>query len=420
MRKVTLSSPQANLLSLPRVRIKVKHITFLFWFWWAFRVSIIFLFFQHDPAKGTLAGGALTLLFLYSLILEALSSKNVHAKNILRVTGVKLIFAYALWAGLSLLWSTADPITSACGYWFLMVADLGVVSLLCSIGRNTTIFDSSLKGLVTGILVLSVVVLLFKPMAGSRLGESEFLHPNTIGNYLAIGALSAFYLLSQQRKSGYRLLYASTVGLFLLIILKSLSKTSIVAFFVAVLPYLFISRMNLKWKIASCFIILGAIISCQGPLLSHLAEYRTLQGGQVMETLSGRTFLWTATWEMIKDKPILGYGFMSFRTSGPQIFSFRIVHAHNEWLHLWFSVGLVGLLLAATIYFVFLVGIIRYIRQRRTEPWIALGLAMVLYSLVKGFTEANPIGLIFPLPLILLMFIHATRRNYVHENKCDS
>jgi O-antigen ligase len=102
---------------------------------------------------------------------------------------------------------------------------------------------------------------------------------------------------------------------------------------------------------------------------------------------------------------------MAFRDVGPQISSERLVTAHNEWLHQWFSYGLVGLLLCALIYVSFLWLLLRT-RQDQTAGFErSLGFGLLAFSLIRGLFEAEMTGLIFPLPLFLLITLWLANLN---------
>ena len=97
--------------------------------------------------------------------------------------------------------------------------------------------------------------------------------------------------------------------------------------------------------------VLGVALVAVPLVLNRMYES---EGRSRVESFSGRTELWQQTLDMIRDRPIQGYGFLSFRDYGPQPFSdIRVVHAHDEWLNLWFTLGLVGVVLAAASYFAF-------------------------------------------------------------------
>ena len=73
-------------------------------------------------------------------------------------------------------------------------------------------------------------------------------------------------------------------------------------------------------------------------------------------TLTGRTDLWLATLDLIKQKPLLGWGYMAtWVPTDPQIaaiweeFGWRVPNAHSAYLDVTLQLGLVGLGLLLTI-----------------------------------------------------------------------
>jgi O-antigen ligase len=113
--------------------------------------------------------------------------------------------------------------------------------------------------------------------------------------------------------------------------------------------------------------------------------------------------IWHDTWAMIQQKLWIGYGLMSFRDIGPQIAAVRLVHAHNEWLQIWFSYGLIGLLLAVGFYLSFLYQASRALTRTSTRSLGSLALGIAICGLVFGVSEASITTLTIPIPLILLL-----------------
>src|SRR5438270_6740327 len=162
-------------------------------------------------------------------------------------------------------------------------------------------------------------------------------------------------------------------------------------------------------------LLLGVAIVAAYPVVMNRL-YQTEAKSDV-ESLSGRTQLWADTWDMIRDNPIRGYGFFSFRNYGPQIFrDIRIVHAHDEWLNLWFTLGGIGVLLAVLIYWTYFRQVLRAGRRRSTAPQATLAMALLAFALVRGITEASN-GLVFPMTLMFVMVVWISdRRLLVYES----
>ena len=74
-------------------------------------------------------------------------------------------------------------------------------------------------------------------------------------------------------------------------------------------------------------------------------------------TFSGRTVIWAETWRFVTERPLLGYGFGGVWTESPPTavldlrrrVGFAASHAHSGPLGLWLEVGVIGLVLFASL-----------------------------------------------------------------------
>ena len=380
--------------------------TIAFWYWFlaGTKPFLIFLFFRNDPKLGTLASGAMTTTFVILLSALMLAGQVRSPARREWPPAAKWIAIYIIWVGVTLSWTHAESRFIAFAYWLTMAFDVLFVFMLLRIGEIERVSVRSLKGLVCGATVLGIVTLLFGGTgAYGRLGDEEFLHPNTVGNIAAIAGIGSIYL-ARHTKEYQRLLWMAVLSFLVFILMASLSKTAIFAFLMAIGVNLVVGRYGLIGKVALVGLVAAVVAVTYGPLVSYMEEYAYAAGGENLLTLSGRTVIWTETWDMIVENWLFGYGFMSFRDVGPQIAEVRLVHAHNEWLHLWFTVGGIGSLVAGLIYVSYFGEVRRSsLKTTRLSSQSVFGLSLGIYALVRGVTEAHVTGLVFPLPLVLLI-----------------
>jgi O-antigen ligase len=132
-----------------------------------------------------------------------------------------------------------------------------------------------------------------------------------------------------------------------------------------------------------CLVVLvfvGAIWMGGEPLVTRLETVTGEMSSANVEDNGGssRKAIWRATWRLIKDHPILGVGFGGYWTAIPQYHeaSGRVTpqEAHNDYLELMASGGIVGL--GILVWFLF--ALIRSVRER--------------LRLAKGFARAATIG----------------------------
>lgn len=385
----------------------IGRISFVFWTYYLLRSVLIGLLFSSDASVGTFVAFAMTFAFFFVLILVALHSRRLRLYPSFGISGA--VVAYTAWSGLSVFWSYAEPQYVAGFYWVSGVLDMAVVLLLFSLGNRKVVFEESLKGLIFGgfVLVL-IIVLLLDVQSDGRVG-AELVHINTIGAQLGIASVCCLYFLSQFKSRFWFVTFAFLcIGL-----ISTFSKTSIAGFSIALVLFFLLARGARGTAITLFAILFTSIWWLSSEIEAYIGTYIYSGGNDFQtatETLSGRTILWADTWYMIKDAWLIGYGLSSFRDVGPDVFSIRVPHAHNELLHQWFSLGIVGLLLACLVY----VRAARYWWKCR-KLYVdfrgnasMVGLALLAYSTTRGITEASAAWLVFPLPLLLSFLLSQT------------
>jgi exopolysaccharide production protein ExoQ len=374
-----------------------------FWFWTlsVFKFAFALLFFQENPAAATAVGAALDLGFVYCLLLWVGGAENIKRKAHFPAL-INWIIAYCLWCVLSLSWTHADSLISAGGYLLSMVLGIAIVGAMICWGNLEALALASVKGLIAGGWLISFCALLStSDDPNGRLGNLEFLHPGKVGEYAGQAALCSCFMWVRSRKdSGYgRWLWAASAVFLTWIVLRSLSKTSMIAFCCSAAVYIMFSRIvPLKTKVIA-LVAATLLFSVMYTFVNTYVESYLEETPGEATTLTGRTLLWAKSWEMIQEHPTLGYGFLSFRDYGPQDWDVRTVHAHNEWITQWFQLGSVGLILTIGIY----VSYFRHLRSSAYSLQRELGMSMLIYMLIQGFAIAEPSGLTFPLPMLLLL-----------------
>jgi O-antigen ligase len=291
---------------------------------------------------------------------------------------------------MSILWTGAQSVTSAVAYWGGMAMDIVIVVVLLRRKDPQTCLESLMKGAIWGAAAVAAIAWLSPRTPDQRLGNDLFLHPNALGPEFGIAALLAQYLAPQGRRWKW-------LGIALAItLLRTISKTTIIAFLIAEAWYLFIHlRVGSK---AGVRIVLSAfaVVGCfWGAIDSYFATYN---GGNVnqFETLTGRTVLWATAFAMAIERPWLGHGFYSFRSLIPAFGSFEPWEAHNELLQHFFEFGVVGIVLLVGVYWSFF----RAAHKAKPSDLRGLALTLLIYALVHGVTDTVSFGFSYPLWLM--------------------
>jgi O-antigen ligase len=360
-------------------------------FYFVFRVCLTFLFFQADPVAGSMVNIGLGFGLLYGAVLYTAGDVREFAYPPNRIAPIRWIFAFLAFSLVSVAWSQTQSIAAALAYWASMAADMVIVLLMLQRVNQERTIEGLMRGVVWGAGALALIAWCSPLTNDLRLGNDVFLHPNTLGREIAIATLIAQYLAPRDAQFKW-------LGIGLAItLLRSLSKTSIVAFVAAECWYLAVNKqMSRKVKMG---IAAGAaaVLACFWSVIGrYLDAYNAAASGSQLETLTGRTALWTAAISMSLERPWLGHGLYSFKTLIPTFGIFEPVHAHNDFIQQFFEFGVVGVLIAAGVYLSFF----RHIRCSPASRLKQLAFAILIFAVFHGLADAAPLGLSYPFWLL--------------------
>lgn len=369
-------------------------------FFFVFRVALTFLFFQGDPVAGSVAIIGCDLALLYAAIFYSVGEQTPVPLFPLQIASLRWIFALLAFALASLLWTGAKSTLVAFAYWAGMAADVFIALLLVQRGNAEQQADGILEGAVWGASALAVIAWCSPLTEDLRLGNDAFLHPNTLGLQIGTATLIAQYLAPRGKQ--WKLL-----GIVLAItLLRTLSKTAIIAFVVAECWYLLQNKRmtrGAKMRLTAATAFVVALF--WGVLSSYIDIYNNAGSGNQAETLTGRTVLWATAFSMSMERPWIGHGIDSFRAMIPAFGDFQAVHAHNELLQQFFEYGLAGLTITAGVY-----GAI-YHQARRAPPSDrrTLALTLLIFTLLHGLTDTTNFELSYPLWLLVALSVCLAR-----------
>ncbi|WP_158941602.1 O-antigen ligase [Granulicella sp. S190] len=368
-------------------------------FIFAFRISLTFLWFQDEPLHGTVAFVALSLSLLTLAAMSSIGSVSSVSSSSLFTPPVRWSIAILALSLISLLWSEA-PLDASVGYWFSWTADVAAVWLLLR-ERNAEVQATAImKGFVCGAVLVAIIAWIIPAMDDLRLGNEDFLHPNALGFLFSIATLLAIHLAHQTTFWRWPAFFLATT------LLRTISKSSIFGFLVAFGFYLlWDSTLTRKIK-TRIGIAAGIILAFLSGLLQ--AYFTSYTAGTDPETLTGRTFIWAVSFEYAIKKPLLGYGFYSYRFIIPPLGKFEAQQAHNELLQQFFSFGIVGVILIIGLYW----SLFRQIRRAPSSSLKTLTGTLLLFALVHGLTDTQIIDLSYPLWLLTMLSILLSVRTH--------
>jgi len=318
-------------------------------------------------------------------------------RSTVRVPAFRAVSAFLLIALCSLVWSATVSVGVAFAYWFGVAADVGMVVLLLRNGPQP-MSTSLMKGYVWGALVIAAIIWLSPTMQDLRPGDDEYFSPNAIALICAFGVFIAQYLGRSHRSWNVAAAFLSVT------LLRTLSKTTIAAFIAGEALLLLRDSAITRRKLLAIVAAAGLVVAAFWRLIEAYFEVYTTTGNEA-ETLTGRVGIWDYTLESSLEHPWIGHGFHSFRNVVPAFGVFEAWHAHNELLQLFYTYGIVGLLLFIAVY-----GSLYLQLRRASVSDKALFYGLLLFIVIRGLGDTDRFELTLPLWFVFLIssLLHAS------------
>jgi hypothetical protein len=365
-------------------------------FFFAARVMLVLVtvrLFGMDAETGVVISLALN----YLLVAAALSSMEMKKTGggLTSLPAIRAVALYLMISGASLAWTVAASTSAAAAFWLAMVCDTAIVFLQVREYSADDVTEAIFSGFVRGAAVVAAIAWVLPAQSDMRLGDEELLGPNQIGWPCALGFFFAQYLI-RRRVQGPWTAYLILLGLTLL---RSLSKTTIVAFLVAQVYLLLVNSTmprRAKMRVLACAVI---VMLAFAPLL--ISYFGTYAESTSAESLTGRVGIWTYMLAEAVERPWIGHGFHSVWKVIPPFYSsgFQARHAHNEFIQQFYAYGVLGIVLVSAIY----VTIIRTIRSLLDVQVKQIFVGLFLLTLVRGLADTEAFDLSWPMWLLVLL-----------------
>jgi exopolysaccharide production protein ExoQ len=403
-----LSKPASSNLE----KVEVDSVAFAVGFYLSFRLIIVLFSVRVlglEPSTGTALSLGLDVALLGLVSFNRVGNAHASFRSMLRFSALRWVLAFLAVSVCSLAWSETSSLPNSAAYWLGLAVDVANITLLVRGVSVASVSHSLMKGFICSTCLLALVAWIMPAQADLRLGEEQFFNANEIGNLCAFTIFFAQYLM--RRRDGKW----GLVTFFLLVTLvRSLSKTTLVAFFLSegflVVQDRSISRRS-KILITITMLLLGLIF--WGLFEAYYDVYTT--AGNQAETLTGRTAIWLYVLGALRDHPWslwIGHGFDAWwKVVPPFGDNFEARHAENELLQQLYAYGVVGILLLGGLYG----SLYRQVRRLSRSPMKVLFLSILLFIVVRGLAEADAFDLLLPLWSIVLIAVLAD-----HEQKTSS
>jgi O-antigen ligase len=388
---------QSSATEKRRVRMPAATgLSYLVGFFFSFRVFIMLLSVRllgTDEQAGVEVSLALNFFLLVLVAFQTIGAADHERASMLRLAGVRWVLIFLCFSCISLLWSATASMPAAIVYWCALAADVGMVALLLRMGPVKELVTSLMKGYVVGACVIAIIAWLLPAQSDLRLGDEELLGPNQIGYLCAFALFFVQYLLRERPgKWGLATLILAVT------LLRSLSKTSIIAFLIAE-SFLLMrdTSMRRRTKIMLILAGLATLVAFSSLLASYFEIYTN--AGNSPETLTGRIGIWTVILGEAIQQPWIGHGFHAVWNVIPPFGDFEARHAHNELIQQFYAYGVTGVCMLAGLYGSFY----HQVRRLPVGPRRTLWLSLLLFVLVRGLTDTEPFDLSLPLWSVLML-----------------
>jgi exopolysaccharide production protein ExoQ len=363
-------------------------------FYFAARLCITFLAFQSDPRIGAYVNFAIHFLLLAVIVFYSWGPARLPLREMLHTRPLRWALAFLLMGLCSLTWSSTASLPVAVAYWCELTAEVATVVLALRVHEPAVAASSMMQGYACGALLIAAVEWLSPTMYDLRPGDDDFFSPNAIGFTCALGV---FLLQIVGRRTIFSRFLAGVLAISLL---RSLSKTTIIAFVIAQGGMLLLDRSR-TW-FGKIVIVTPAlvVVAAFWRLFENYYDVYTHLGNQ-SETLSGRVGIWAFVLTRSLEQPWIGHGFHSFRNVIPPFGSFEAWHAHNEFLQQFYAYGVIGLVVAGGLY----VSFFRQVRKIDAHQTRAAFTALLIFILIRGLADTENFDLSLPLWLVALISI---------------
>ncbi len=373
-------------------------LSYLVGFFFSFRIFIMLLSVRllgTDERVGVEISLALNFFLLVLVAFQTLGATDHEGISMLRLPAVRWVVIFLSFSCMSLLWSATASMPAAIVYWCAMAADVGMVVLLLRMGPVREVATTLMKGFVVGACVIAIIAWLLPAQSDLRLGDEELLGPNEIGYLCAFALFFVQYLMREKVGKWGLATFVLAVTL-----LRSLSKTSIIAFLIAE-SFLLIMDKSIRRRTKVMLILAGmATVGVFSSLLTSYFDIYTTAGNSP-ETLTGRIGIWTVILGEAIQQPWIGHGFHSVWNVIPPFGDFEARHAHNELIQQFYAYGVVGVTMLGGLYGSFY----RQARRLAAASMRTLWLALLLFVLVRGLTDTETFDLSLPMWAIVMISI---------------
>jgi O-antigen ligase len=277
----------------------------------------------------------------------------------------KIVAAWILWSGISLLWSRNLMVGSG-----ILWCNLGGLVILYGFSRGFRNLRQILQCMwyyIGGaVFIISVLMPLYKMGAAyvrvgnryipSAIGLGYGFAPHDISRTASVAMICALCLWQFDPSKSRRKVALILALIFGVIVPLTLSRGTLISQAVAILAWVMLRSGQKKWrdqikKLVMTTVLIASVAGLVGyinrdAVMERVDQTRSeYEVGNMQQMTTGRSRIWTAGLHFFLENPVLGLGLGSF----PIMYSLRagdiVRAAHNEYVKIAAELGLPGFML---------------------------------------------------------------------------
>lgn len=216
--------------------------------------------------------------------------------------------------------------------------------------------------------------------------SGTFGNPNVAGTWYAAMVLICFYFFCNS-KEYKRVFYGISLVIFAAVLAFTSSRGAVLGLILGMIAYAYFLGHKKNMRILSVILMLGVALMFIFPNVFP-------RGSNFLDSISDRMSIWINCLKLFKVKPFTGWGLLGIYFADGSIYQYtRTFHAHNIWITLATTLGVVGL--GVFIYlecYIFDQLILLSNNKCRLTPLLAGLQLLILGQGLTDFTIMNPQG----------------------------
>lgn len=239
--------------------------------------------------------------------------------------------------------------------------------------KDKRVRDFSINAFVCGVgfIVFSMCLNVFFNLPWSVTQNLGWGHDHTVvGDYITQNLMVCLFIIicldkciaDDQRKWKIWFGFLVFIGVFSVYFLSP-SRTGYVLVFGSLVLYIFFKlESKLKWFLPLVLFLGAALVYQSNSFVQKRVDLAVYESKKMIDqmdsgvspditSIGARIYMWSNTWELVKQKPIFGWGLGGYKEKwcdqvpDENWCDFADTHPHNQYLMFWVELGIAGLLI---------------------------------------------------------------------------